>query len=241
MIEIDSLSIAYHSKAVINKLTLQIDSHLSILGANGAGKSTLAKSLCNLVEYKGDIKINSINIKELSLSQMAKTISYIPAKLELYDPFVKLFDFVLLGRFAYKKSFFDYTEGDRSIALKNLRLLGIEHLKDHTVHSLSSGEQQLALIAAALSQESDIMIFDEPTANLDPYNSKVIAKHIKALKSSHQIILISHDLHLASYINSPVLFLKDAEANFYEKDFFDNEVLHKLYGVHFHDLAVVYE
>ncbi len=241
MIEIDSLSCRFDGTSVLENISLRIDSHLSILGANGSGKSTFAKSLCNLVEFQGSIHLNSHDIKEISHKQRAKLISYIPAKLEVYDPYIELFEFVLLGRFAYKKSFFEYTHQDRQIALKYLRLLNIEHLKNHTLHSLSSGEQQLALIASALSQESDIIILDEPTANLDPYNSRVIAQHIKALQRSHQVILITHDLHLAAFVNSAVLFFKDAKADFYKNNFFQNSVLHKLYGVEFDNLAVKYE
>ncbi len=241
MIELNALSCHFDGKSVLENISLKIESHLSILGANGSGKSTFAKSLCNLVTFEGEIKLNSHNVKELSLKQRAKLISYIPAKLEVYDPYIELFEFVLLGRFAYKKSFFEYTQKDKEIALKYLQLLNIEHLKNHTLHSLSSGEQQLALIASALAQESDIIILDEPTANLDPYNSRVIAQHIKALQRSHQVILITHDLHLASFINSPVLFFKDTQANFYQNGFFKNDVLHKLYGVEFDNLAVKYE
>ncbi len=241
MIEIDNLSCHFENQTVLKDISINIDSHLSILGANGSGKSTLARSLCNLVEFEGTITFDSVNIKELSLKQRARYISYIPAKLEVYDPYIKLFEFVLLGRFAYKKSFFEYTQKDKKIALKYLKLLNIEHLKEHSIHSLSSGEQQLALIASALAQESNIIIFDEPTANLDPYNSKVIAQHIKALKHSHQVILITHDLHLAAFVNSPVVFLKKAKATFYEKDFFNNDTLEKLYKVPFNALAVQYD
>ena len=122
-----------------------------------------------------------------------------------------------------------------------MEFLKIAHLRDHTVSSLSSGEQQLTLIAQALSQQSKIIILDEPTANLDPHNSKIIAEHIKALKDYHQIILITHDLNLASYIKSPVVFIKEERAKLYEDGFFNNSTLEELYGVKFESLAVKYE
>jgi iron complex transport system ATP-binding protein len=114
------------------------------------------------------------------------------------------------------------------------------HLKENPVSSLSSGEQQLVLIAQALTQQSKIIIFDEPTANLDPHNAKIIAQHIQGLKEYHQIILITHDLHLACYVDSPVVFIKDKTAAFYEREFFDDEKLEELYGVAFNSLAVKY-
>jgi len=240
MIELKSLSCSYGNDIILQDININIESHISILGANGSGKSTLVRAVCALIPYKGDVRIEGLDAKELSLLEMAKTISYIPAKLEIYDSFISVEDFVLLGRFAYKKSFFEYSDKDRAIADQKIKLLGLDHLKRHTLASLSSGEQQLALIAAALAQESRIIIFDEPTANLDPHNSKVIAHYIKKLKETHQVVLITHDLHLACYIDSPIAFIKDKKVHLYGRDFFDDEVLKELWGVEFFSLAVKY-
>jgi iron complex transport system ATP-binding protein len=243
MIKIDALTCWYDEYIILDDISLHVSDHLSVLGANGSGKSTFAKALCRLIDFEGTIQIQGEEITALSPLELAKKITYIPTKLESYDPYISVYEFVLLGRFAYKQRFFDYTLRDIACAIKNLKLLGIEHLKEHTIHSLSSGEQQLALIAQALTQESQCIIFDEPTANLDPSNSKVIANHIKRLKATHQIILITHDLHLASYLENPVLFIAEQHATLYEPSstFFDAEVLAEHYGVSFENLAVNYE
>lgn len=241
MIEIKNLICEFDKKIILNNINLNIKSHLSILGANGSGKSTLAKSICSLTKHDGEIFIDSLNVKELSLTKRAKLISYVPAKLEIYEQFITVEEFVLLGRFTHKKSFFDYSKKDKNITKQTLEFLKIDHLKSHLLNSLSSGEQQLVLIAQALTTQSKIIIFDEPTANLDPHNSKVIAEHIKGLKNYHQIILITHDLHLASYINSEVLFIKDKKAKLYTDEFFKDETLHELYGVKFNDMVALYD
>ena len=243
MIRLDSLSAKYDDKTILNNISLSINNHLSILGANGSGKSTLAKALCNLIEYEGSVSIDGKDIKELSLKERAKLLSYIPAKLEVYDPFISVDEFVLLGRFAHKKNFLDYSDKDKKIAQNTLEFLKISHLKEHTLHSLSLGEAQLVLIAGALAAQSKIIIVDEPTANLDPHNAKKIAQHIKGLKDYHQVILITHDLHLAAFIDSPTLFIKDSDAAYFKEkeEFFNNSTLQELYGVEFEDLAVKYE
>ncbi|MFA5461122.1 MAG: ABC transporter ATP-binding protein [Sulfurimonas sp.] len=241
MIELKNLTCSYEKNIILKDVNLKIASHLSILGANGSGKSTLARAMCSLIDYDGEIVIDGVDLKSLSNKTRAKTISFVPPKLELYDSFITLSEFVLLGRFAYKKSFFDYSSEDKEIADKYIKLLGLEHLREHTLLSLSSGEQQLSLMASALCMQSSIMIFDEPTANLDPYNSKIVATYIKNLKRTHQIILITHDLHLASFIGSDVAFIKNAEVTFYGDEFFSDKVLEELYGVSFNSLAVVYE
>jgi iron complex transport system ATP-binding protein len=241
MIEINQLTCSYNNKTILKDINLDINSHISILGANGSGKSTLAKAICKLIKFDGEILLKKKNTQYIDNITMAKNISYIPAKLEIYDSFISVEEFVLQGRFPYKKGFFDYTKDDKSITTQTLELLNLTHLKNNTVSSLSSGEQQLVLIAQALTQQSKIIIFDEPTANLDPHNSKIIAQRIKSLKEYHQIILITHDLNLASYINSNIVFIKDTSATLYEDDFFANDNLQKLYEVEFNSLAVKYD
>ena len=241
MIELKNLKCTFTKRTILENVSLKIENHLSILGANGSGKSTLAKAICSLIEFEGEVSINDKNIQELSLNEKAKTLSYIPAKLEIYDSFITVEEFVLLGRFPYKKSFFEYSEKDKNITSQTLDFLKISHLKNSTISSLSSGEQQLALIAQALAQQSKIIIFDEPTANLDPHNSKIIAEHIKGLKEYHQIILITHDLHLAAYVNNPVVFIKNRTTHYYEDNFFNDSRLEELYNVSFDSLAVKYD
>ncbi len=241
MIELKNVSCSFSKRTILENISVKIENHVTILGANGSGKSTLAKTICSLTEYYGEITINNINIKKLSLNEKAKILSYIPAKMEIYDPFISLKEFVLLGRFPHKKSFFDYSDKDKTIATKTLKFLNISHLQENSLGSLSSGEQQLALIAQALTQQSKIIIFDEPTANLDPSNSKIIAQHIKGLKKYHQIILITHDLHLASYVKNPVAFIKEKTIHYYEDGFFNDSTLEELYGVSFHSLVLKYD
>ena len=241
MMKINKLSCSFAEKEILHDISLEIAEHITILGANGSGKSTLAKAICGLVEYEGNIEIDAHNVKNLTLKARAKLLTYIPAKLEVYDPYITVFEFVLLGRFVYKKSFFDYANRDKIIAKETLNLLGLAHLKEHSLSSLSSGEAQLVMIAQAIAQQSKIIIFDEPTANLDPKNTKIIAQRIKALKEYHKVVLITHDLHLARFINSPIAFIKEKKLLYFKEGFFKEENLQKLYDVTFDSMVVKYD
>jgi len=240
LIHLSNISCKFENRTILENISLTIGSHLCILGANGAGKSTLARAICNLVSYDGLVSIDGKNSLEISLKERSKLLSYIPAKLEIYDSFITLEAFVLLGRFAHKPAFFGYSANDKKIAYDALKLLHIEHLASHSIDALSSGERQPALIAQALAQQSKIIIFDEPTANLDPKNSKIIAEQIKGLKACHQVILITHDIPLAKFIDSPVAFIKEKKLHYYEDNFFQDATLQKLYGVSFNSLEVQY-
>ncbi len=241
VIELQNLSCEFDDKIILESINLKIKKHLCVLGANGAGKSTLAKAICGLISYEGEVQVDAKNLKEFSLIEKAKMLSYIPAKLELHDPFISVEEFVLLSRFPYKRSFLDYSQDDKCITQGTLEFLKISHLKSHALSSLSSGEQQLVLMAGALVQQSKVIIFDEPTANLDPLNTKIIAQHLKGLKEYHQIILITHDVHLASYLEIPVAFVKEKSLLYYENNFFTDTNLEKLYGVKFKLLVAQYD
>jgi len=241
MISLENITCKFQDKTVLENISLVISSHLTILGSNGAGKSTLAKIICDLVPFQGALTVHNKNIQEYTLKEKAKLLSYIPAKLDIYDSFITLEEFTLLGRFAHKTALFDYSKKDKTIAHECLEFLHIEHLASHAVSSLSSGETQLALIAQALAQQSEIIILDEPTANLDPKNSKIIAEHIKGLKEFHQVILITHDIALASFIDSPVAFVKERKIHSFGKEFFEEKTLQRLYEVTFNALGVKYD
>ena len=240
MIDIQNLTCSYKNNIVLDGISAQLKGSSVILGSNGSGKSTLAKTICLLLKYSGKIELDGKDLQQFSKKELAQKISYIPAKLDIYDEFINLKEFVLLGRFAYKENFGNYTKKDEIIADDAIEFLNIAHLKTQEMKSLSSGEAQLALIAQALTQQSEIFIFDEPTANLDPANTKLIAKEIKNLKKNHQVILITHDIHLAKYFESSVLFIKDKQAVYFENNFFQDENLSMLYGVEFNNMVLNY-
>jgi len=218
MIEFSNFSCSFNNKYILKDIDLQIKDHIVILGSNGSGKSTMVKSVCNLVGYEGKILLDSKNITEYEQKELAKKVVYIPTKLEIHDEFITVGEFVLLGRFPHKKSFFDYSKDDYEIVYKNLEFLNLTHLKNQPIKSLSSGEQQLIQIAQALTQQTKTIVFDEPTANLDPKNTLLISSHIKELKKSHNILVITHDLEFASSLNMDAVFVKNGSINLYKNN-----------------------
>jgi iron complex transport system ATP-binding protein len=242
MIETDRLKIAYRKHTVLNETTLKLTKSYTILGNNGSGKSSFAKAISGLIPYSGSIKVNKKEVSQTDPKELAKLITYIPPKLESFDQNITLFEFVLLSRYAYKSRFFDFSHSDREITKKIINSLGLEPLASKSIGSLSSGESALALIATALATNSNIMIFDEPTANLDPKNSKKIAQIIKDLLKRHQILLITHNITFARFMELDILFIQDGRLSFYEYEtFFCDKTLSNLYGVTFKNMEIFYE
>ena len=204
-------------KEILKDISLELKKgeNLTILGSNGAGKSTLAKLLCYLIKSKDSVLLDDIPIEKLPNKQRAKLINYIPAKLSIYDSYITVYDFLALGSHESKIS-------------EVLKLLEIEVFEKSYCSNLSSGEQQLLLVASALVDGADITIFDEPTSNLDPQKTKKIFDILKSNRLKQKIV-ITHDLQFAYKLGFPIYYISEGSGQIYEK-FFDEENLEKVFA-----------
>ena len=216
IINIEKLNYSYGKKEVLKELSLNIDENklTGIIGPNGCGKSTLAKNIIRYINGKFEyFKIMDIDIRQLSHKKIAQLISYIPQKSTII-PNISVFDYVLLGRFPLLKNSWDnYSEKDYKIVENNINLLNIEELRDRNVETLSGGELQKALLARALAQEAKILLLDEPTSALDLNNAVEFMKILKniSIKKNISVIIIIHDLNLASLFCDSLIILKDGK------------------------------
>jgi iron complex transport system ATP-binding protein len=112
-----------------------------------------------------------------------------------------------------------------------LKLLALEKLKDKPCKQLSSGEQQLLMLASAILHNAEVSIFDEPTANLDPQKSRDIFSLLKGNLFQSKII-ITHDLNLAYKLGYDVLYMKEGKIVFNgsSKEFFTELNLNDFFG-----------
>ena len=216
IINIENLNYSYGKKEVLKELSLDIDENklTGIIGPNGCGKSTLAKNIIKYINGKFEyFKIMDVDISQLSHKKIAQFISYIPQKSTII-PNISVFDYVLLGRFPLLRNSWDnYSEKDYKIVENNINLLNIKELKDRNVETLSGGELQKALLARALAQEAKILLLDEPTSALDLNNAVEFMKILKniSMKKEISVIIIIHDLNLASLFCDSLIILKDGK------------------------------
>ena len=216
IINIEKLNYSYGRKEVLKELSLDIDENklTGIIGPNGCGKSTLAKNIIKYINGKFEsFKIMDTDIRELTHKKIAQLISYIPQK-SIIIPNISVFDYVLLGRFPLLKNSWDnYTKKDYEIVENNINLLNIRELKDRNIETLSGGELQKALLARALVQEAKILLLDEPTSALDLNNAVEFMKILKniSIKKNISVIIIIHDLNLASLFCDSLIILKDGK------------------------------
>ncbi|MGJ0337470.1 ATP-binding cassette domain-containing protein [Aliarcobacter cryaerophilus] len=201
---------------------LEKSENLLILGENGAGKSTLAKVLSNLLP-SSNLFFESKNIKDLSSYDRAKYINYIPSRFEIFDEYLNVLEYLKLS-IIEEKNIEDIE--------KIISLLKLEDLKLNSCVDLSSGEQQLLLLASALLHNAKITIFDELTANLDLNRVKDVFDILNSSLLSQKIV-ITHNLDFAYALKDfKVLFLQKGSLNFFgsHSEFFIQENLNRFYG-----------
>lgn len=229
MLKIRDLRYKYgrFGREILNGLSLDLnDGEIGIvLGKNGAGKTTLFKLLLGVHSgMQGSILFDGKDIRMLSRKEMADRVSYVPQRIEFGN--LCVLDSVLMGRiskFGLKPSKSDY-----EVVMSILSDMGLEDLSNRSVLELSGGEMQKVAIARALSQEPRLLIFDEPTGNLDIANGDLIIQEAKKHAKNRKIgILCSlHDLNQAYGFGDRFYFIKEGVVK-YEggREIFTKEVI----------------
>ncbi len=202
--------------------TLHEAQNLTVLGSNGAGKSTLAKILCGLYKTRKSVQLDGAYIETIPPRERSVLINYIPPKLQIYEQYITVEAFLGLSRFR--------GTGREKYLHEVLDLLGLSPFSKSYCAQLSSGEQQLLLIASALMHGAKITIFDEPTANLDPNKIKTVYEILQSDRLVQKIV-ITHDLQLAYRLGYPILYIKAGRGTLYEtaEAFFDAQNLETLF------------
>lgn len=233
MIELKNLNIEYDKKSILKDINFSFKSGiLNILGENGCGKSSLLKAILNLISFRGEIIINSKNIKEISVKDLAKMIAYIPQSNQ--TPFnYKAIDIVLMGRLAHKNLFENYSKEDERISLECMEILGILDLANKDFFILSGGQKQLVLIARALASKAKTIIMDEPVNGLDFGNQIRLLEMVKKLaRDEYNFIITTHQPRHAKFIGGESLLIKNSKilAKIKSQDL-NNDLISALYEV----------
>lgn len=210
-IKLENVTCGYENINVLSNINLSFKTgeFWCILGSNGIGKTTLFKTLLGFIPLKsGEILIDGLNMASIDNKEIARYISYVP-QAKSYSLQYSVLDTVLMGRACHIKQFSSPTDSDYEIAMKMLKKLEIDYLSECMYSELSGGEQQVVLIARALTQEAKFIIMDEPASNLDFENQKRILDVMKVLASKDVgIVMSSHSPDHAFYCDSDVVLIK---------------------------------
>lgn len=195
-------------------LDLQPGECLVVVGPNGAGKSTMLRLMAGLLQpSRGQLRWDGEPYAGMARKQLARHLAYVPQSRPLQVP-LTVEQLVLLGRFPYLSPFrWAPRTTDFAAVSKAMELAGVTDLRARRLEDLSGGERQSAYIAAALAQEADVLILDEPTTHLDPRHQRQIASLVLKLNREEGlgVVVATHDLNFAALLAHRVMALLDGK------------------------------
>ena len=212
ILEVKDLYFSYGSHDVVKGVSFRANPGecVAILGMNGVGKSTMLKCINRIIKpQSGKVLVGDQDVLSLSGNELAKRIGYVSQNCQFADSSV--FDAVLLGRKPFIR--WDITEKDLKIVQEVLHTMSLEDFASRNVNELSGGERQKVSIARALAQQTPVLLFDEPTSNLDIKNQIEVLDIIKQIVSQQQLtaVVTIHDLNMALRFADKFLVLRDGE------------------------------
>lgn len=206
-IQFRNVDFAYNDKKVLNNISLAIEKNefVAIVGESGSGKSTLIKLIEGLYEqYSGSIKVFQQELRKIDLKELRNQIAVMSQDAFLLSGTIK--ENLLYG-------VDDYTEEEMQKAMEMTNLTevinklpdGVDTILTESGMNLSKGQRQRIALARVILKKAPVIILDEATSGLDPKSVEIIQGNLKYLKQNHTIIMVTHDIQLASTADTIIL------------------------------------
>lgn len=223
MIELKNVSFKYElqEEKTIKNLDLYVKQgeFVGIIGKNGSGKTTLCNIIRGIIpdfiqgHISGDIVIDGKNIDDIERGEMAELVGFV-----FQNPFSQISGIkkTVFEEIAYGlENLGVEREEIRQRVTDVIKLLKIEDLQDKNPNELSGGQSQRVAIASIIVMNPKVLIFDEPTSQLDPLGTEEIFDILKLLKSQNKtIILVEHKIDLIAEYADRVVVMDDGEIIF---------------------------
>jgi zinc transport system ATP-binding protein len=232
VIAVEDVSFSFDGPVILDRVSLSVKKgeFLGIVGPNGGGKSTLLKLILGLLKPDH----GRIRVLGKSPRKGRAMIGYVPqyAGFERNFP-ITVQQTVLLGRMGKSGSLFGFNGRDTDLANQALKETEIADLKGRLLSTLSGGQFQRVLIARALVSEPEILILDEPTANVDSRAETDIFDVLKSLNEHITIIVVSHDIgFISEYVSTVACLNKTLVCH--ETESISGKTIEELYGAPVH-------
>ncbi|MBV4538101.1 ABC transporter ATP-binding protein [Pseudomonas urmiensis] len=193
---INDLSVAYGARTIIHNVslpTLPAGSLVALVGPNGAGKSTLLRAIAGLERMQGEISLAGEDVSRLGFAERSRRLAYMPQQLPPGLALGVLESIVAALRVSGVDNLL-------ALAYEALTRLGIEHLAEQPLNSLSGGQRQLVALAQLLARNPQVLLLDEPTSALDLHYQLRVMDTVRERVVAHRLLAVAvlHDINLAA-------------------------------------------
>lgn len=234
-LSVKNLSFSYQEKDVLKDVSFEMKRGeiLGLIGPNGVGKSTLLKCINKInTPDTGEIYLYGNRIDNLKEKELSRLFSYVPQSTGSKFP-VKVIDMVMMGRMPYID--FRISKDNKEKVYSLLDRMELSDIAFKSIDRLSGGERQRVYVARAIAQNTDFILLDEPTSNLDLKHQIGIMNLLSSIVEENNIsaIVTLHDLNLASMYCDKILMLKDKKVFAYGRpeQVISEENIYQVYGV----------
>lgn len=215
LLELDGVSFRYDNgrQPALTDVSLAVrpGRFLGLLGPNGSGKSTALRLAAGLLKPgEGSVRLRGTDLGQVPREEIARTIAVVPQGDRLPDAYTG-WEVAMAGRSPHRPWWRSPSATDRGIVRRALSLVSALSLADRRVGSLSGGERQRLVLARALAQEPDVLLLDEPTAQLDLAHQVAFVQLVHQLTRSDELAVLGvfHDINLAAEYCDDVVLLRE--------------------------------
>lgn len=239
---IKELSKQYDGKTVVDNVTFEIPKGkvISLIGPNGAGKSTVMGMISRLIAHdSGIVDFEGKDIGKWKSKELSKWLAILTQTNNIQMK-LTVRELVTFGHFPYSGN--HITPKDKEIINRAIEYMELQEFQDRFIDELSGGQRQCALIAMVIAQDTDYVLLDEPTNNLDIYHATNMMKIVRRLcdKLGKTVILVLHEINYAAFYSDYICAFKDGKiAKFGTvEEVMTKENLSHIYGVDFEILNI---
>lgn len=239
---VENLTKRYEGKAVVDDVSFTIPAGtvISLIGPNGAGKSTVMGMISRLIAHdKGIVDFKGRDIGSWKSRELARHLAILTQSNNIQMK-LTVRELVSFGRFPYSGN--RLTAEDREIVDRAIAYLELEEFEDRFIDELSGGQRQRALIAMVIAQDTEYVLLDEPTNNLDIYHATNMMRIVRRLCDDlgKTVILVLHEINYAAFYSDYICAFKDGKVAKFGtvEEVMTKEQLAEIYGVDFEILNI---
>jgi ABC-type cobalamin/Fe3+-siderophores transport system ATPase subunit len=237
LLRVDLQSAGYPGKNILSDIRFELPEGriLALIGPNGCGKTTLIRAISGVLpDMQGEIHINGTNLVAASQDERARLVAVVPQSTHIPPSFL-VEDVVRMGRTPFIDWMGRTSDIDESITFEAMEKTDVVQFAGRYCGELSAGERQRVTLARALTQDTPVLLMDEPTSHLDlRYQIDFLELTMKLAAESGKTVMVAlHDLNLAARFGDEVLAMKVGQiaAKGKTAEVLKPEIIEQIYGL----------